>query len=45
MRLGHLSVAGGFALLGAVMLSNTSSMHAVAHIEYGPALFPPSSAG
>lgn len=40
MRLGHLAVAGGFGLLGAVMLTNTSSMRAVAHIEYGPALFP-----
>jgi putative tricarboxylic transport membrane protein len=40
MRLGHLGVAGGFALLGTTMLANTSSMRAVAHIEFGPALFP-----
>lgn len=40
MRVGHLGVAGGFGLLGVVMLANTSSMRAVAHIEYGPALFP-----
>lgn len=40
MRLGHLGVAGGFAALGVVMLTNTSSMRTVAHIDYGPALFP-----
>lgn len=40
MQLGQLAVAGGFGLLGAVLIVNTSSMGAVAHIEYGPGLFP-----
>lgn len=40
MQLGQLCIAAGFGLLGAVLIVNTASLPAVAHIEYGPALFP-----
>ncbi|QDZ11453.1 tripartite tricarboxylate transporter TctB family protein [Devosia ginsengisoli] len=40
MQLGQLSVAGGFGLLGATIIVNTASLPPVAHIEFGPALFP-----
>ena len=40
MQLGQLSVACGFGLLGATILVNTASLAPVAHIEFGPALFP-----
>jgi len=40
MRIGHLGVAGGFALLGVVLITGTADLKAVAHIEYGPAFFP-----
>jgi putative tricarboxylic transport membrane protein len=40
MQLGQLGVAGGFGLLGATLIVSTSSLEPVAHIEFGPALFP-----
>jgi putative tricarboxylic transport membrane protein len=40
MQLGQLSVAGGFGLLGAIIIVNTAGLAPVAHIEFGPALFP-----
>lgn len=40
MQLGQLSVAGGFGLLGATIIVNTAGLAPVAHIEFGPALFP-----
>lgn len=40
MQLGQLGVAGGFGLLGAIIIVNTADMAPVAHIEFGPALFP-----
>lgn len=40
MQLSHLVVASGFGLLGATLIINTSSLDPVAHIEFGPALFP-----
>lgn len=40
MQLGQLSVAAGFGLLGATIIVNTAGMAPVAHIEFGPALFP-----
>lgn len=40
MQLGQLGVAGGFGLLGATLIVNTASLEPVAHIEFGPALFP-----
>lgn len=40
MQLGHMVMAGAFGLLGAILIVNTASMPALAHIEYGPALFP-----
>lgn len=40
MQLGQLGMAGSFGLLGAVLIVNTASMPALAHIEFGPALFP-----
>ncbi len=40
MQLGQLGVAGGFGLLGATIIVNTAGLAPVAHIEFGPALFP-----
>jgi putative tricarboxylic transport membrane protein len=40
MQFGQLGVAGGFGMLGAILIANTASLQPVAHIEYGPALFP-----
>lgn len=40
MQLSHLGVASSFGLLGATLIVNTSSLDSVAHIEFGPALFP-----
>ncbi len=40
MQLGQLSIAGGFGLLGATIIVNTAGLAPVAHIEFGPALFP-----
>lgn len=40
MQLGQLGVAGGFGLLGATIIVNTADLAPVAHIEFGPALFP-----
>lgn len=40
MQLGQLGVAGAFGLLGATLIVNTASLEPVAHIEFGPALFP-----
>jgi putative tricarboxylic transport membrane protein len=40
MRAGQLGVAAGFALLGVVLITGTADVKPVAHIQYGPALFP-----
>jgi putative tricarboxylic transport membrane protein len=40
MQLGQLGVAVGFGLLGATIIVNTAELAPVAHIEFGPALFP-----
>ncbi|OAM76938.1 tripartite tricarboxylate transporter TctB family protein [Devosia elaeis] len=40
MQLSQLGVAGGFGLLGATIIVNTAGLAPVAHIEFGPALFP-----
>ncbi|GLQ53875.1 tripartite tricarboxylate transporter TctB family protein [Devosia nitrariae] len=40
MQLSQLAVAGGFGLLGATLIVSTASLEPVAHIEFGPALFP-----
>jgi putative tricarboxylic transport membrane protein len=40
MQFGQIGVAGGFGLLGAILVVNTASLKPVAHIEFGPALFP-----
>jgi putative tricarboxylic transport membrane protein len=40
MQFGQLGVAGGFGMLGAILVTNTASLQPVAHIRYGPALFP-----
>lgn len=40
MQVGQLGVAGGFGLLGATIIVNTAGLAPVAHIDFGPALFP-----
>lgn len=40
MRIGHLAIAGSFALLGTVMVTSAAGMPTIAHIDYGPGLFP-----
>lgn len=40
MQLGQLGVAACFGLLGVTLIVNTASLEPVAHIEFGPGLFP-----